>query len=147
MPQIRRTSSAVLGVHPAVMGERRRRFTITAEVTVEVTDVATLRKAALDRVAEAGFVAGGDRSVEQVRSDELRAVDADLAATFGWVTDADAIVEAGVGVEVIGSDMSVAEGEDAGVGSADFEQRPDFAALFPTCDCGRTIARTALASS
>jgi hypothetical protein len=49
------------------MGEARRRFVITAEVLVEVTDAAILRRAALDRVAEAGFVADGDRGLDEVR--------------------------------------------------------------------------------
>jgi hypothetical protein len=74
---------------------------ITAEVLVEVTDAIILRTAALDRVAEAGFVAEGDRGVDEVRAAERYAVRADVAAALDRVVDADAIVEDAVGVEDI----------------------------------------------
>jgi hypothetical protein len=111
---------------------------ITAEVMVDVTDAAALRRVALDRVAEAGFVADEDRSVDQVRAAERDAVYADVTAALGWVIDADAIVEDGVGAEVVGSTVSVAEGEDDGAAAAvaGAEEMPDFAALFPVCPCG-----------
>ncbi|GAA2535141.1 hypothetical protein [Winogradskya humida] len=120
------------------MGERRRRFTITAEVTVDVTDVDTLRKAALDRVAEAGFVAHGDRSVDQTKAAEHDAVRDNVTAALDWVTDPDAIVQGGVGADVIGSTTSITEAEraDSSAGDADGELMPDFAALFPACVCG-----------
>jgi hypothetical protein len=124
--------------YAAVMDEVRPRFMITAEVLVEITDAATLRRAALARVAEAGFVADGDRSADQVRAAERDAVHVDITAALDWVVDADAIVEDAAGTEVIGSTISVAEGEDerpdaAGAGT---EDTPDFAALFPICHCG-----------
>ncbi|WP_157752047.1 hypothetical protein [Actinoplanes derwentensis] len=120
------------------MDEARRRFMITAEVLVDVTDAATLRRAALDRVAEAGFVADEDRSVDQVRNAERDAVHADITAALDWVIDVDAIVIDGVGAEVIGSTVSVAEGEDEGsdAAGAGAEEMPDFAALFAVCRCG-----------
>lgn len=120
------------------MGEARRRFMITAEVLVDVTDAATLRSAALDRVAEAGFVADEDRSVDQVRNAERDAVHADITAALDWVIDVDAIVIDGVGAEVIGSTVSVAEGEDEGsdAAGAGAEEMPDFAALFAACRWG-----------
>jgi hypothetical protein len=124
------------------MDEVRRRFMITAEVMVDVTDAATLRRAALDRVAEAGFVADEDRSVDQVRAAERDAVYADVTVALGWVVDIDGIVVDGVGAEVVGSTVSVAEDEDededdgAAAAVAGAEEMPDFAALFPVCRCG-----------
>jgi hypothetical protein len=115
------------------MDEARRRFMITAEVLVEVTDAAILRRVALDRVAEAGFVADGDRSADQVRAVERDAVHADVAAALDWVVDADAIVEDAAGAEVVGSTVSVHEEGAAGAGA---DEMPDFAALFPLCYCG-----------
>jgi hypothetical protein len=118
------------------MDETPRRFMITAEVLVEVTDAATLRRAALDRVAEAGFVADGDRSADQVRAAERDAVHADVTAALDWVVDVDVIVGDGVGAEVVGSTVSVAEDEDEGAAGIGAEGMPDFAALFPVCHCG-----------
>ncbi|WP_204299614.1 hypothetical protein [Actinoplanes campanulatus] len=115
------------------MDEARRRFKITAEVLVEVADAAILREAALDRVAEAGFVANGDRGVDEVRAAERDAVRADVTASLDWVVDADAIVADAVGVEVVGSTVSVGKEGAAGAGA---EGLPDFAALFPVCHCG-----------
>ncbi|SDT80789.1 hypothetical protein [Actinoplanes derwentensis] len=120
------------------MDEAQRRFMITAEVLVDVTDAAILRRAALDRVAEAGFVADEDRSVDQVRSAERDAVYADVTAALGWVVDVEAIVVDGVGAEVVGSTVSVADDEDAEAAGAvaGAEEMPDFAALFAVCRCG-----------
>jgi hypothetical protein len=120
------------------MDEARRRFVITAEVMVEVTDAATLRRAALDRVAEAGFVAYDDRSTDQIRNAERDAVHADITVALDWVVDAEAIVVDGVGAEVVGSTVSVAEDarDGADVAGAGTEEMPDFAALFPVCHCG-----------
>lgn len=115
------------------MDEARRRFMITAEVLVEVTDAAILRRAALDRVAEAGFVADGDRSADQVRAAEHDDVHADVAAALGWVVNAEAIVEGAVGAEVVGSTTSV---DDEGSAESGAVGMPDFAALFPLCRCG-----------
>ncbi|MFG1995310.1 hypothetical protein ACGFJ7_35575 [Actinoplanes sp. NPDC048988] len=56
------------------MNKKRRRFTVSAEVTVEVTDEAAVRKAALDKVAATTFDADVDRSPEDVRSDEKAAI-------------------------------------------------------------------------
>lgn len=119
-------------VYAAVMGEGRRRFTIQAEVTVDVTDTEALRKAALGRVAEAQFVAHGDRSVDEIRNAETDDVQADLTAALDWVTDADAIVDAGIGAEVVGSSLSVVEGDADKTAPA---ETPDFVALFPVCRC------------
>ncbi len=120
------------------MDEARPRFMITAEVLVEITDVATLRGAALDRVAEAAFVADSDHSDDQVRAAERDAVQADVATALSWLVDADAIVEDAVGAEVVGSTVSVAEGKDEreDAAQAGAEVMPDFAALFPLCRCG-----------
>ncbi|WP_157752052.1 hypothetical protein [Actinoplanes derwentensis] len=119
------------------MDEARRRFMITAEVLVEVTDAAILRRAALDRVAEAGFVADGDRSADQVRAaehDDVHAdVHADVAAALGWVVNADAILEDAVGAEVVSSTTSV---DDEGAAESGAEGMPDFTTLFPLCRCG-----------
>src|SRR4051812_34949788 len=100
------------------MDEARRRFMITAEVLAEITDAATLRRAALDRVAEAAFVADSDHSDDQVRAAERDAVQADVATALSWLLDADAIVEHAVGAEVVGSTVSVAEGKGEGGDSA-----------------------------
>jgi hypothetical protein len=115
------------------MDEARRRFMITAEVLVEVTDAATLRRKALERVAEAGFVADDDRNAEHVRAAEHDNVQADVAAALDWVVDADAIVEDAAGAEVVGSTVSV---DDQGAVDPGAEGMPDFAALFPVCHCG-----------
>ena len=115
------------------MDETRRRFVITAEVRVEVTDAAILRRTALDRVTEAGFVADGDRGVDEVRAVERDAVHADVAAALDWLVDADAIVQDVEGAEVVGSTVSVGEECAAGAGA---DEMPDFAALFAVCHCG-----------
>ncbi|MEU4162943.1 hypothetical protein [Actinoplanes sp. NPDC026670] len=125
------------------MDEARRRFTITAEVLVEVTDAAILRRAVLERVAEAGFVADGDRSADQVRAAERDAVHADDAAALDWVLYADAIVENVVGVEVVGSTVSIGEEDATGAGAGGL---PGLLPCSPSVNAGRTTATTAPAS-
>ncbi|MFG1995311.1 hypothetical protein ACGFJ7_35580 [Actinoplanes sp. NPDC048988] len=55
-----------------------------------------------------------------------------------WIIDPDSIVETGAGAEVTGSTVTVDDGdgdgrEDRG---SDVSTLPDFAALFPVCQCG-----------
>ncbi|MEV6637760.1 hypothetical protein AB0M54_44225 [Actinoplanes sp. NPDC051470] len=102
-------------------------------MTVEVADAAVLQEAALSRVAEGTFVANGDRGPDEVLAAEREDVRGDTAAALSWVTDADAVVETGVGVEVVGSHLSIAEG-DGGAGG-DSSGHPDFGRLFPVCRC------------
>jgi hypothetical protein len=118
--------------YAASMGERLRRFTIHSDVTVDVTDAAALEKAALHRVADAGFLADGDRTADEVRAAERDDMQTDLAAALDWVIYAEAIVETGVGVEVVGSTSSVVEGDEAG---RDAAETPNFVELFPICRC------------
>ncbi|MFI5937850.1 hypothetical protein [Actinoplanes sp. NPDC051494] len=120
------------------MDKKRRRFTVSAEVTVEVTDEAAVRKAALGKVTATTFGADGDRSPEDVRSDELAAAQDDLLTAVNWIIDPDAVVERGVGAEVTGSTVTVSEGDSSGLNdhSSDASTLPDFATLFPVCRCG-----------
>jgi hypothetical protein len=67
-----------------------------------------------------------------LRASETDDIQAALSAALHWVTDVDAIVEAGVGAEVVGSSVSVLEGD---AGTTMPAQTPDFAALFPVCSC------------
>jgi hypothetical protein len=124
------SSTAKLRFMLAVMGQRRRLFTISAEVTVEVTDAARVRKAALDQVEAAQFVSDAGRSPDEVRAEARDEIGEDTAAALSWITDADAIVLAGEGLEIVSSQHSIIE---AGHGGGD---EPDFAALFPLCQCG-----------
>ena len=116
----------------AAMGQRRRRFTIKAEVTVEVTDEAALQQAALEQVEAVQFLPEDGRSPDEIRAATRDEISKDASAALDWVTDADAMVVTDEGVEVLSSHHSITDedhNEDAG-------DEPDFATLFPLCRCG-----------
>jgi len=116
----------------AAMGQRRRLFTVSAEVTVEVTDVASLQRAALEQVEAVQFSPEADRSPDEVRAATRGEISRDASAALDWVTDADAMVVTNDGVEVLSSHHSITEaGHDDDAGD-----EPDFAILFPLCHCG-----------
>ena len=116
----------------AAMGQRRRRFTIKAEVTVEITDEASLQQAALEQVQAVQFLPDAGRSPDEIRTATRDEISKDASAALDWVTDADAMVVTDDGVEVLASHHSITEeglDDDAG-------DEPDFATLFPLCHCG-----------
>ena len=115
----------------AVMGQRRRLFTISAEVTVEVTDAARVQQAALNQIEAAQFVSSAGRSPDEVRAETREEIGEDTAAALSWVTDADAIVVADDGLEIVSSHHSIIE-----AGHEDARDEPDFSTLFPLCHCG-----------
>jgi hypothetical protein len=115
----------------AAMGQRRRLFTISAEVTVEVTDVVRVQQAALSQIEAAQFVSDADRSSDEVRAEARDEIGEDTAAALSWVTDADAVVVADDGLEIVSSQHSIIE-----AGHVDARDEPDFSALFPLCRCG-----------
>ncbi|WP_433294311.1 hypothetical protein ACQP2F_32780 [Actinoplanes sp. CA-030573] len=115
------------------MGQGGQQFTISAEVTVEVTDMAGLQQAALQRLNTTQFLPDDRRSADEVRADARDEIEEDIAAALDWVTDADAILTVVDGVQVTSSQISIGE---AGDDAADEDQQwPDFAALFPVCQC------------
>jgi hypothetical protein len=116
----------------APMGHGRRQFTISAEVTVEVTDEARLQQAALQRLDAARFVPEAGRSVQEIRAAARAEIGQDPTAALDWVTDADAILATGAGLEIVSSSHSIGE---AGHEDDEDEAEPDFAALFPLCHC------------
>lgn len=119
-------------LYAARMDRQVRRLTINAKVTVEVTDAQALEAEALRRVAVAEFVADADHSVEEIRAAESADVRGDMAAALSWLTNEDAIVEAGAGVMVVGSTHEVVNGD----GVNERKPSPDFAVLFAACQCG-----------
>jgi hypothetical protein len=116
------------------MGEKRRRFKITAEVTVEVTDEAALKRTAAGQIENLEFTAGPGRNTSKVRADALAEVHCDAAAALDWVVDPDAIVSADEALQLVRSVQTIVEVDHDG---NEHRSEPDFAALFSLCRCGR----------
>ncbi len=110
-----------------------RRFQVSAEATVEVTDTVALQRAALEQIETTHFAPEPGRSLARVRAAVGEEVRGDVAAALGWAVDADAIVVTGDGVQVMESSQTIVELDgDAGTGDV----QPDFARLFSVCRCG-----------
>ncbi|RRO17036.1 hypothetical protein EIL87_12235 [Saccharopolyspora rhizosphaerae] len=111
-----------------------RRVRITAEAIFEVTDPAAVEHAALDDIASSEFnVSEGETQDEAVESerDEVRG---DLAAAVSWLADPMRMISS----DIPGIDASETshQAEELHV-DASRVTYPDFAALFPVCECGR----------
>lgn len=114
------------------MGRGRRQFTISAEVTVEITDATRLRRAALRQLDTAQFVPEADRTADEIQAAARAEVEEDATAALDWITDADAVLVTGDGLEIVSSSHSIGV---AGRDDEEGEDHPDFAALFPLCHC------------
>lgn len=115
----------------APMGHGRRQFTISAEVTVEITDATRLRQAALGQLDAAQFVPEAGRTADEIRAAARAEVEQDVTAALDWITDADAVLVTSDGLDIVSSRHSIGV---AGHHEED-EDQPDFAALFPLCHC------------
>jgi len=73
----------------AAIGQRRRRFTIKAEVTVEVTDEASLQHGALEQVEAVQFLPEASRSADEIRAATLDEISKDASAALARVTPVD----------------------------------------------------------
>lgn len=116
------------------MSQAVRRFRISAEVIVEVTDPAAVTEEALDVVGRIAFSPERGASAPQILAAARDEVRDDLCAAVGWVTDADAIVVTDAGLHVAESSQTITEVDEVG---ADLVQEPDFGAIFPVCRCGK----------
>lgn len=118
----------------AGMKQEARRFRVSVELTVAVTDPASMIEEALGAVDAAFFAAERGRSASQVRAEARAEVRDDLAAAVQWVIDADAAVITDAGLQVVESTQVITE---VGLDGADLATEPDFASLFASCQCGK----------
>jgi uncharacterized protein (DUF2345 family) len=128
----------------APMGQGRRQFTISAEVTVEITDTARLQQAALQQLDTAQFVPEADRTADEIQAAARAEVEEDPTAALDWITDADAVLVTGDGLEIVSSSHSIGV---AGHDEEEGEGQPDFAALSRSVIATRTTATPAPDSS
>lgn len=106
---------------------------MSAEAVFEVTDPAAVERAALDSIEQANF-AGDERATAELVAEEQEAVRGDLVEALSWLAEPMEMVAAEVpGVEAVSAEHSVLEVGPGGIE----DDCPDFASLFPVCDCGR----------
>jgi hypothetical protein len=108
------------------------RVRISAEVPFEITDVAAIERAALNRIDSAEFSASVEHSAEEIRIEERASVRGDREGALLWLIDSESLLPDLDGVSAEGSEPSVDVLDEADKPTA----VPDFAALFELCRCG-----------
>ena len=116
------------------MGKGVRRFKVEAELIVEVTDPKALTRKALEAVDATAFPAQGGQSGEEVHAAVRAEARDDVAAALEWLTDPDAMIITDAGLHVVESAHTIVEVDEHGT---DLGTQPDFAGLFPLCQCGK----------
>jgi hypothetical protein len=116
------------------MSQGNRRFKVSAEVIVEVTDEAALEHLVLEQVDSAEFPVATGASLADVRAQVRQDAQGDLAGAVAWISNADAIIPDIPGVRIVHSTHTVVE---ADTDDLELMTEPDFAELFPPCRCGK----------
>jgi hypothetical protein len=106
----------------------KQRLQINAEVIVEVTDEAAMRRAALEAVELTAFVSEADRAKARA---ELQT---DSLAALQWLVEPLDLLPEIDGVTILEDSSTVMEHDGATATAADV---PDFAQLFSVCRCGQ----------
>lgn len=116
------------------MSQGQRRVKVSAEVIVEITDDAALRQAVLEELANTEFSVDPGETLAGVRAAAQQDVKGDPACAVSWIATAEDMIPEIPGVEVIGSSHRAVE---VGQDGRELEPYPDFAQLFPLCECGK----------
>ncbi|AHH98600.1 hypothetical protein [Kutzneria albida] len=114
----------------------KRRLKVTAEVLVDVTDPAALKRAALQHIDELSYVVpeGEEEAHERELATERDEVRDDAAAALQAMIDPDLMVPEGKGVDVHGATYWVDHVDEHGQSLPSW---PDFTSLFPMCEYGK----------
>lgn len=118
---------------------RHRRVKVTVEAFVEVTDEAALEQAVLAEIDATDLHAGEGSTAEEARTQEREVILGDPVAAVGWIADPISVVPELPGIEVREGASSVVEVDELGFARP---PRPDFAELFPLCQCAKESCTT-----